>query len=157
VAARPWLRAREPTVRRHGGSHRRREEIRASPCTPPGPPPPFPPISPPLVPLLSPSDSPAPKRHRRRASPPSWPAASLRRLLVSRRIDVDRHVLWSRWREPRSSASPARVVFFLGSPAIPFFPGDVLLLLNRHGPTCVPLGELLRPLLPSDSILKRRS
>ena len=53
----------------------------------------------------------------------------------------------------RSRGAPPhreRVVFFLGPPAIPFFPDAVLLLLICHGPTCEPPGELLplSPLLP---------
>jgi hypothetical protein len=45
VAARPWLCAREPVVRRHGGSHRRRGEIRTRPIHLPWSPVHSPPLS----------------------------------------------------------------------------------------------------------------
>jgi hypothetical protein len=60
-------------------------------------------------------------------------SGSLRRLPASGRTAVDRHVYWSRWKELRRPASPERVVFFLGTSAIHFFPGDVLLLLIQRG------------------------
>jgi hypothetical protein len=49
-------------------------------------------------------------------------------------VAADCRNLWSHWEEPRSAASPARVVVFLRSPPIPFVSVGVLLLLSFHGP-----------------------